>query len=229
MAAITAATVATVAVGAYSANKASQAQKDASRTAARAQENATRSNIDFQNYLFQQTREDNAPWREIGGEALAGLRDGINDGSFDLTQFDFAASPGYEFRVAEGNKAMDRSAASRGMLMSGAQMKALTRYNQDVASDEYTNAFNRNVVARTNNFNQLASLANVGQISNQQTQAARQNLGNNVTQQTTNAANAASNAAIASGNASAQAAMNTGASVNQGIQNALLYSQLNGG
>ena len=51
--------------------------------------------------------------------------------------------PGYAFRMAEGQKALERStAASRG-LQSGAALKAATRYGQEMGSQEYNNAFNR--------------------------------------------------------------------------------------
>jgi len=56
---------------------------------------------------------------------------------------DFQADPGYNFRLSEGLKALDRQAAARGGMMSGAALKAAGRYGQDVASQEYGNAFNR--------------------------------------------------------------------------------------
>lgn len=52
---------------------------------------------------------------------------------------DFEASPDYNFRLSEGINALDRSAASRGLLRSGAQMKALSDYGQNTASQEYGN------------------------------------------------------------------------------------------
>lgn len=52
---------------------------------------------------------------------------------------DFETSPGYQFRMDEGSKALDRSAASRGLLRSGAQQKAITAFGQGVASEEYGN------------------------------------------------------------------------------------------
>lgn len=55
----------------------------------------------------------------------------------------FQASPDYNFRMGEGIKALDRSAASRGMLMSGAQTKGVQQYGSDLASGEYGNWFNR--------------------------------------------------------------------------------------
>jgi hypothetical protein len=56
---------------------------------------------------------------------------------------DFQASPGYNFRLNEGTKALDRSAASKGMLLSGAQTKAVTDYGQNTASNEWGNYINQ--------------------------------------------------------------------------------------
>lgn len=54
----------------------------------------------------------------------------------------FQASPGYQFRLGEGIKALDRSAAAKGMLLSGAQQRAVTDYGQNTASNEFGNYSN---------------------------------------------------------------------------------------
>lgn len=59
----------------------------------------------------------------------------------------FYTSPDYQFRLSEGQKAIDRSAASRGMLLSGAQLKASDRFGQETASGEYGNYVNRLLAA----------------------------------------------------------------------------------
>jgi len=51
--------------------------------------------------------------------------------------------PGYQFRLSEGAKAMNRSAAARGTLKTGATIKALSDYRANAASDEYQRAFDR--------------------------------------------------------------------------------------
>ena len=56
---------------------------------------------------------------------------------------DFQTDPGYNFRLSEGLKAIDRQAAARGGLISGAGLKAAGRFGGDLASQEYGNAFNR--------------------------------------------------------------------------------------
>lgn len=61
----------------------------------------------------------------------------------DFTLKDFNVDPGYNFRQEEGQKAIERSAASQGNQLSGATMRALARYGQDLGSQEYGAAFNR--------------------------------------------------------------------------------------
>ena len=53
--------------------------------------------------------------------------------------------PGYQFRLQEGTKAIESSAAAKGMLGSGKTLKDLARYSQGLASQEFANARNRAV------------------------------------------------------------------------------------
>jgi len=52
-------------------------------------------------------------------------------------------APGFQFRISEGQKALERSAAARGTLLTGGTLKAITRYGQDFASNEYNNRYNQ--------------------------------------------------------------------------------------
>jgi len=81
----------------------------------------------------------------------------------DFGMSDFEADPGYAFRMAEGLKALDRQAAARGGLISGSALKASQRYGQDMASQEYGNAFNRYQVNRSNQLNPLMTISGYGQ------------------------------------------------------------------
>lgn len=82
-------------------------------------------------------------------------------------KYDFKADPGYDFRFNEGVRAMDASASARGGLLDGGYGRALTRYGQDMASQEYMNVYNR-----------LATLAGYGQTATQQGVSATMNAGN---------------------------------------------------
>lgn len=129
----------------------------------------------------------------------------------------FMESPGYKFRVGEAMKAIERSAAARGALRSGATMDALQRRVQGVAADEFDTYANR-----------LAALAGVGQTANAGSAQAGQAFGAATNQN----ANLAANAALAAGNARATGYANTGNAINQGVQNltaAYLYTQGYGG
>ena len=90
---------------------------------------------------------------------------------------DFEQDPGYQFRMEEGLKAVNRGAAAGGGRSGGATMKALARFGQGLASEEYGNAYNRfnqdyqNSYNRfnqdqSNQFNRLGSLVNYGQNAN---------------------------------------------------------------
>lgn len=93
----------------------------------------------------------------------------------DFGMEDFQQDPGYAFRMSEGLKALDRQAAARGGLISGAALKGAQRYGQEAASQEYTNAFNRYQTNRANQLNPLETLMGRGQTSANQVGSAAGN------------------------------------------------------
>lgn len=135
----------------------SNASSNAASTQAAAADRAAQ----LQNEQYKQTREDQMPWMQAGGRALTKL-----EGAVDYTPFSYnamTADPGYAFRLSEGQKALDRSAAARGGLISGNALKAATGYGQEMGSQEYQNAFNRYQQERAAKLQPLQSLAGVGQ------------------------------------------------------------------
>ena len=133
----------------------------ASRKAASTQAAAADRAADVSQQQYEQTREDLAPYRAAGVKALGKL-----EGMADYTLFgpeQFSKDPGYGFRLAEGQKALDRQAAARGGFISGGALKAAQRYGQEMGSQEYTNAFNRYQIERNAKLGPYQSLAGVGQ------------------------------------------------------------------
>lgn len=59
------------------------------------------------------------------------------------SQEDALNEAGYQFRSSEGQKGLERSAAARGLLRTGGTLKDLAAWNQNFASEEYSNVFNR--------------------------------------------------------------------------------------
>lgn len=162
-----------------------------------AQQGAVRDSNNVQRYMFDQQREDAQPWREAGAKALTGLQN--SDYQRDFTAEDFKQDPGYQFRMDEANKALERSSAARGGLTSGRFMKELMRQNQGMASDEYNNAYNRFNADRDRRFNRLSSIAGVGQTANSQIAQAGQNYANQYSQNIQGGANAEAARAVAQG------------------------------
>ena len=90
---------------------------------------------------------------------------------------DYQADPGYQFRLSEGNKALDRSMAASGRYLTPERQKALIEYNQNMGSQEYGNAYNRYTQDQGNIYNRLAGIAGVGQTAVAQNQQAGQQYG----------------------------------------------------
>jgi hypothetical protein len=108
----------------------------------------------------------------------------------DFSMADFQQDPGYAFRLSEGQKVLDRSAAARGGLISGGALRAATRYGQDMGSQEYQNAFNRYQTNRSNQLNPLGSLMTLGQNAAANQGASMGTYGTNVGNLTMQAGNA---------------------------------------
>ena len=149
-------------------------QSNAQQRAASTQSDAAQRAIDLQERINQQQTALNAPFYSAGvtGQnrlldllGLSGNKGATGYGKYaqDFSMNDFQQDPGYAFRLSEGQKALERSAAARGGLISGGAMKAATRYGQDMGSQEYQNAYNRYQTNRANQLNPLGSLAQSGQ------------------------------------------------------------------
>jgi hypothetical protein len=185
----------------------------ASRSAANAQVAAARESGDTQREIFERQVELSQPYRAAGEQALNKLVPLATEYTpFGMQQFQ--ADPGYAFRLSEGQKALERSAAARGGLMSGATGKALTRYGQEMGSQEYTNAFNRYQTERQARLNPLQSLAGVGQTSTQQLAAQAGQLGAGLSESIGAAGQARASGYVGGANA-----------LNQGLSTYLNYSQ----
>jgi hypothetical protein len=113
--------------------------------------------------MFKRQVELQEPFRQAGVNALPELVEASRYTPFGMEQFQ--ADPGYGFRLKEGLRALEGSAAARGGLLSGNTMRGITRYGQELGSQEFTNAFNRYQAERAARLNPLQSLAGMGQTS----------------------------------------------------------------
>lgn len=172
---------------------------NAANSAASTQSNAAALASKTSQDQYDQTRADQAPWRQAGMGALTQMQDPKYQQNFSMS--DFQQDPGYAFRMQQGQQAIERSAAARGGLNSGATMKALDTYSQGLGSQEYQSAYDRFNNDRTTTYNRLASLAGTGQTATAQTDAAGAANAQNISNNTMGAANAQSAATMAGANA----------------------------
>ena len=189
------------AVQAYGANKAAKAQLQGAREGAAAERE-----------MFERQVELQEPFRQAGVNALPELVEASRYDPFTLDKFQ--ADPGYQFRMREGLKALDRTAAARGGLLSGAQLRGVTRFGQELGSQEFGNAFNRYNIGFQNRINPLQSLAGVGQTSTNTLSNAAGQLGSSL-----------SNLAVGAGNARASGYAGTANALASGIGQGVNYYQ----
>ena len=179
--------------------------------ASNAQQESAANSLGLIERMYNQNRADLEPWRTAGVGALGNLTKLTTPGEqFDQAMLD----PGYQFRLGEGSRAIDRAASARGRYYAPATMQALDRYNQNFATNEFGNVFNRN-----------ATLAGLGQVGTTAGVNAGTNYANNAANITQNAGEARASGYMGIANA-------VGGGIGQGVnylnQQALLDALLRG-
>lgn len=187
------------------------------RSAANAQAAGANQASQTQLHIYDQIRHDLSPFLKTGTGAINSLASlfGFGNGGHGPTPqtmqnalATFRNTPGYQFSYDQGLNAIDRSAASRGMLLSGGQLKDAQTYGQGVADQGYGNYFN-----------QLFQLSGLGENAG----AATGNAGVATGQGVAGSQIAAGNA-LAGGQAASTNNLLSG--LGSGLQNALLAYQL---
>ena len=203
--AIAASSIGSAAMGSRAASKAAKAQQQAADQAA-----------NVQREIFQKQTELQEPFRQAGitsqNELMRLLGIGGDQTAADygmLTrQFgekDLQMDPGYGFRLREGEKALERMQAARGNLLSGGAIKAGQRFGQDLASQEYMNAFNRAQALMGTRLGALGSLYGGGLATSQQVAGQAGQMGTNIGNLMMGAGQARASGYLGQSNALAQA------------------------
>ena len=194
-------------IGSNAAQNAAQAQLQAAQNAAQTQLG-----------IFNQTQQNLQPYNTVGQSALTQLASlfGLGPGGTGPNSSTAATAtsalqnyPGYQFGLSQGTKALDASAASQGLLLSGSQLQAAQQYGQNYALQ---NAWNPYV-------SQLSSLSSLGENAGAQQGNIGQATGANVAQSQLAAGQAAASGIVGSANA-ITGGINSG--LNTGLSSALL-------
>lgn len=166
------------------AKDAAREQTDAADRAADLTAQTNREALDLQRNIYAQNREDLAPWRDAGGNALARLMGQWGE--------NYQQSPSYNWRLSEGLRAVDAGMSARGLRNSTARDRAAGRFADGLASQDYEQWWNRG-----------AALAGIGQSATGQGVAAGANFANNASQTMVNGANTLAGIYGQAGNANA--------------------------
>lgn len=220
----------------FGGNKAAKAQEKGVAESNAIAKQVSADQIALQREQFNKTLELQQPMIDAGNTSrnrlmqLLGLSaGGADNGSAmrDFSMADFQSDPGYEFRMNEGQKGLERSAAARGGLMSGGAMKDMARFSQGQASQEYQAAFDRFQTNRSSKLNPLLSLSGSGQVAAGTAGAAGQNFASGASSALGQYGATTSGNAIGSANARASGYVNTANAVTGALGTAVNGYQQN--
>lgn len=117
--------------------------------ASRRQSEAIQKGLDLQKQIYDQTRSDYLPYVQAGLGGLTKYQAALDNFQAPTLgyvqkdfQFDTFKDPGAQYRMEQAMKAINSSAAAKGG-MGGGVLRNLQKESQNMASQEYANAYDR--------------------------------------------------------------------------------------
>lgn len=137
----------------YASSKASAAQQNAANTAANTAQG-----------FYNTTRGDLADYQAAGQDATKKLQDAnYYTDPIVMDQATLEQTPGYEFTKTQGLKATQNAAAARGLGVSGAALKGAATFATGLADNTYKTQFDIANINKTNAYNRLKGIIDVGE------------------------------------------------------------------
>lgn len=152
---------------------------------------------------------------------------------FTAEDFKAGIDPGYQWRVDQGNQQLNTRRAATGNRLGGQALKDIALFNQDLASQEYGNAYSRYTTNQNNIYNRLSALAGTGQTAGQNAASAGGQMAGQIGSNTMAGVGASNN--FLTGGAAASAAGQVGSTnaliggANNAMNNYTMMRYLNGG
>lgn len=162
------------------------------------------------------------PYAAAGEQSLSQIMNLLGLNGPDATSgalSKFVTSADYNFRVSEGQKALERSQNAGGQRFSGAAGKALVDYGQQAGSQEYGNYFDRLTGVATRGQNAATNLSDIAGNAAQSKAGAMLGTGQNKANTRLGGLNAVTGANTAMGDARASGAVGTANAWNSGLTN----------
>jgi len=199
------------AVASRGASKAAKAQRQSAEQASATEER-----------MLERQLAETKPFRDLSLQQLNRLAELYGpEGQYvkTPTMEDLTIDPGFSFRMSEGEKALARMQSARGQLFGGGAIKAGTRYGQEMASQEFQNAYNRLMNQRASVTNALLGIGGYGPAIAGQNAAAIGSAGSNI-----------ANIQLGAGQARASGYLGQANALNQALQQgAMGYGLYRGG
>jgi hypothetical protein len=192
-------------VASKGASKAAKAQTQAAEQAAQVQRETFERQVELQEPFRQAgITSQNELMRMLGLSGEPGTP-GYGSIGAPFTAEQMQADPGYAFRLAEGEKALERMQSARGQYLGGGAIRAGVRYGQEMGSQEYMNAFNRAQALMGTRLGALGSLYGGGMATAQQVAGQAGQMGSNIGNLMMGAGQARASGYLGQANALAQA------------------------
>lgn len=158
-------------VSEISANKARKSQQKGNAAA-----------IAEQRRQYDLNRQDTQVQRDAGERSINALGETIYDPNYYKASAEevMAQEPGYQFSLAEGQKAIERQGSASGRRLSPATVKELMRYNIGYANQSYGSAYNRFMGEKDRYQSNLYKMAGLGDTANKTNIAAGTNISRNI-------------------------------------------------
>lgn len=195
----------------WGANKAADAQKNAANQAASAQQQA----MDYQKANYEKASGNLDPFIKSGqgANSLLSAAYGLGGDTAlpDSVLARFMQSPDYQFALKGGSQALDNSAAAKGGVLGGNQIRAQTEYGSGLATQNLQNYFARLSGMSGQGIQAGGILGQIGTGSGNSVGASANNMGNSL---------------MAAGTADASGYLGTVKGLNSGLNSLSLYNQM---
>jgi hypothetical protein len=133
-------------MGSNAANNAANTEATGANNAQNLEKQNQQNATDFQTGVWSGTQGAEQPYQTLGSTSANSLNNLLKTGFQAPTLQQAENTPGYQFTLQQGTKAIDANAAANGTLLSGNTGKALEDYGQGLASttyqQDYQNALN---------------------------------------------------------------------------------------
>lgn len=149
-------------MGSGAANDAASVETQGARDAQALLKKNQTAATDFQNGVWSGTQTAEQPYQDLGASSANSLANLLKTGFKAPTLADAENTPGFQFNLESGTRAINQNAAANGTLMSGNTGAALEKYGQNLAETTYQQDYQNAMNTYMTNFQSLLGGTNTG-------------------------------------------------------------------